>query len=65
MASNHIGQMLWERPISDLRGYRFGLGVRVLDDPAEATSFASPGAFGWAGAFGTNSWIDPTEGWSA
>ena len=34
---------------------------RVLDDPAEATSLASPGRFGWAGAFGTNSWIDPTE----
>jgi CubicO group peptidase (beta-lactamase class C family) len=21
----------------------------------------SPGSFGWAGAFGTNSWIDPVE----
>jgi CubicO group peptidase (beta-lactamase class C family) len=61
MASNHIGQLPWDRPISDLRGYRFGLGVRVLDDPAEATTLASRGTFGWAGAFGTNSWIDPTE----
>ena len=61
MASNHIGHMPWDRPVSDLRGYRFGLGVRVLEDPAEATTLASPGTFGWAGAFGTNSWIDPTE----
>ncbi len=61
MTANHIGQLPWDRPVSDLRGYRFGLGVRVLDDPAEAASLASPGTFGWAGAFGTNSWIDPTE----
>jgi CubicO group peptidase (beta-lactamase class C family) len=61
MASNHIRQLPWDRPISDLRGYRFGLGVRVLDDPAEATTLASRGTFGWAGAFGTNSWIDPAE----
>lgn len=61
MASNHIGQLPWDRPITDLRGYRFGLGVRVLDDPAEASTLASRGTFGWAGAFGTNSWIDPVE----
>src|SRR5712691_1109160 len=61
MTANHIGQLPFDRPISDLRGYRFGLGVRVLDDPAEATTLASPGTFGWGGAFGTNSWIDPTE----
>jgi CubicO group peptidase (beta-lactamase class C family) len=61
MASNHIGQLPWDRPINDLRGYRFGLGVRVLDDPAEASSLASRGTFGWSGAFGTNSWIDPVE----
>jgi CubicO group peptidase (beta-lactamase class C family) len=61
MASNHIGQLPWDRPITDLRGYRFGLGVRVLEDPAEASTLASPGTFGWAGAFGTNSWIDPIE----
>lgn len=47
--------------MGDLRGYRFGLGVRVLDNPAEASTLASRGTFGWAGAFSTNSWIDPTE----
>jgi CubicO group peptidase (beta-lactamase class C family) len=61
MTMNHIGQMPWERPVSDMRGYRFGLGVRVLQDPAEAGTLASRGTFGWAGAFYTNSWIDPAE----
>jgi CubicO group peptidase (beta-lactamase class C family) len=60
MASNHIGQLPYHTTI-DLRGYRFGLGVRVLENPAEATTLCSPGTFGWAGAFGTNSWIDPAE----
>ena len=60
MASNH-------RPVGlravddDLSGYRFGLGVRVLDSPADAATLASRGTFGWSGAFGTNSWIDRTE----
>ncbi len=62
MASNHIGDLPWDRPVSDLRGYRFGLGVRVLDDPAEASTLASVGTFGWAGAYNTNSWIDPVTG---
>jgi CubicO group peptidase (beta-lactamase class C family) len=60
MASNHIGQLPYRTTI-DMRGYRFGLGVRVLDNPAEATTLASRGTFGWAGAFSTNSWIDPVE----
>jgi CubicO group peptidase (beta-lactamase class C family) len=61
MASNHIGQLPFDRPVTDLRGYRFGLGVRVLENPAEASTLASRGTFGWAGAFNTNSWIDPVE----
>jgi CubicO group peptidase (beta-lactamase class C family) len=35
--------------------------VRVLDNPAEGSSLASRGTFGWSGAFGTNSFIDPVE----
>ena len=61
MASNHIGQLGYERTTIDLSGYRFGLGVRVLDSPADAATLASRGTFGWSGAFGTNSWIDRTE----
>jgi CubicO group peptidase (beta-lactamase class C family) len=61
MASNHIGQLSLTLGMMDQRGYRFGLGVRVLENPAEASSPASRGTFGWAGAFGTNSFIDPVE----
>jgi CubicO group peptidase (beta-lactamase class C family) len=61
MASNHIGALSLDRSIGDMRGYRFGLGVRVLEDPGEANTLASRGTFGWAGAFGTNSFIDPAE----
>jgi len=61
MASNHIGQLGYERTTIDLNGYRFGLGVRVLESPADGATLASRGTFGWAGAFGTNSWIDRTE----
>jgi CubicO group peptidase (beta-lactamase class C family) len=60
MASNHIGQLPLDRSSGDMSGLRFGLGVRVLQNSGEAQSLASPGTFGWAGAFGTNSFIDPT-----
>ncbi len=61
MASNHTGDIALDRTGVDLRGYRFGLSVRVLENPAEANTLASRGTFGWAGYFGTNSWIDPVE----
>jgi CubicO group peptidase (beta-lactamase class C family) len=61
MGSNQIGDLPLDRAPGDMRGYRFGLGVRVLDKPTEAASLASAGTFGWAGAFGTNSWIDPSQ----
>lgn len=61
MASNHIGQLPLQLGMGDYRGYRFGLGVRVLDNSAEASTPASRGTFGWSGAFGTNSFIDPVE----
>jgi CubicO group peptidase (beta-lactamase class C family) len=61
MASNHIGRLPAQSIVLDLRGYRIGLGVRVLEDPAEAGSLASPGTFGWSGLYGTYLWIDPVE----
>jgi CubicO group peptidase (beta-lactamase class C family) len=61
MASNHIGDLPLVLGLTDHRGYRFGLGVRVLENPAEGSSLASRGTFGWSGAFGTNSFIDPVE----
>jgi CubicO group peptidase (beta-lactamase class C family) len=35
--------------------------VRVLDNPALTGSLATPGTFGWAGAFGTQMWVDPAK----
>jgi CubicO group peptidase (beta-lactamase class C family) len=61
MASNHIGTLPIMTGGVPMAGYRFGLGVRVLENPAEAATLASRGTFGWAGAFGTNSFIDPQE----
>jgi CubicO group peptidase (beta-lactamase class C family) len=51
----------------DLRaraGMPWGLGFCVVEDPAqmESNSTLSPGSFGHGGAFGTQSWADPTRG---
>lgn len=43
-------------------GYGYGLGVRTLMDPAAACSSSSVGEFGWTGAMGTWTAIDPAEG---
>lgn len=42
-------------------GAGFGLGVRVLIDPAESLMPGSPGEYGWAGAANTFLWIDPVQ----
>jgi CubicO group peptidase (beta-lactamase class C family) len=51
----------------DLRarpGMPWGLGFCVVEDPTQMASNAtlSPGSFGHGGAFGTQSWADPTRG---
>jgi CubicO group peptidase (beta-lactamase class C family) len=43
------------------RGYGFGLGVRVMIDPAVDGSNGSVGEFGWQGLASTWVWIDPRE----
>lgn len=43
------------------RGIGFGLGVQVVDDPVAADRRVSKGAWGWAGAYGTNVHIEPQE----
>jgi CubicO group peptidase (beta-lactamase class C family) len=45
----------------NLRGYGFGLGVRVRRSTGASSWLGSVGDFGWAGAFGTYFWIDPKE----
>jgi CubicO group peptidase (beta-lactamase class C family) len=45
-------------------GMPWGLGFCVVEDPTQMASNAtlSPGSFGHGGAFGTQSWADPTSG---
>ncbi len=58
MTANHIADhALWPT----LAGHRFGLGFSVLTNPGQAARLASPGSYGWGGAFGTYFWIDPKE----
>jgi putative FmdB family regulatory protein len=59
MRTNHIAQIPIAR--TDMRGYRFGLGVQVVDDVAQARSLQTAGSFGWNGAFSTTFFVDPAE----
>lgn len=57
MAQNHIGNMdSFKTP-----GTRFGLGLAVVTDPAEAGIPYSAGTYYWSGSQGTLFWIDPKE----
>jgi CubicO group peptidase (beta-lactamase class C family) len=58
MTHDQIGS-LQARP-----GMPWGLGFCVVADPTKMTSnhTLSPGSFGHGGAFGTQSWADPTRG---
>jgi CubicO group peptidase (beta-lactamase class C family) len=42
-------------------GEGYGLGVRVVTDPAARSTLLSAGSFGWSGAFNTHFFIDPEE----
>lgn len=56
MTADHLGAGLagWEIP-----GYTYGLGVRVMKDPAAAGFGGSVGEFGWAGYASTWFCVDP------
>ena len=43
-------------------GEGYGLGVRVVTDPAKAGNLTSKGTFGWSGAAGTHYFVDREEG---
>lgn len=62
MASNHTGDMAGGQMGMSPRGVGFGLGVQVVDDPVAADRRVSKGAWGWAGAYGTNVHIEPATG---
>ncbi|MEO8464960.1 MAG: serine hydrolase domain-containing protein [Gammaproteobacteria bacterium] len=42
-------------------GEGFGLGVRVVSDPAARNTWLSKGGFGWSGAYNTHFFVDPKE----
>jgi CubicO group peptidase (beta-lactamase class C family) len=63
MATNHLGAQ--QLPDFDrapvMNGYGYGLGVRVMIDPAAGGINGSIGEFGWAGLAGSWLLIDPVE----
>lgn len=68
MASNHVGD-LYKNAIPGFpaltAGRGFGLGVAVTLEPEVAKTGRDRGAFGWNGAYGTDSWADPELGIAA
>lgn len=42
-------------------GEGYGLGVRVVNNPAQAGNLTSAGTFGWSGAAGTHFFVDHAE----
>lgn len=64
MTDNAIGNLDLRNhlPVEmNLRGYGFGLGVRVRRSTGASGWLGSVGDFGWAGAYGTYFWVDPKE----
>jgi CubicO group peptidase (beta-lactamase class C family) len=58
MTRNHVGTMFAEWIPFVTAGNGFGLGVRVVEDASKGKG-RSVGAFGWGGAYGTETWADP------
>ena len=65
MAMNHLSPpelsafASWGEYVS--KGYGYGLGVRVLLNPAENEIVGSVGSYGWPGMLNTYFWVDPRE----
>jgi CubicO group peptidase (beta-lactamase class C family) len=63
MASNHLPEGVQRGAAGGgtASGEGYGLGVRVVIDPAQAGNLGSAGTFGWSGAAGTHVFIDREE----
>lgn len=63
MHSNHLPAELLPYGLGGVPnpGWGFGLGSRVMMDPAAAGGHGSVGEYGWAGAAKTYYWVDPVE----
>ena len=59
MTGYTTGVMQDDFVVTGKKGYRYGLGVRVLNDTAESKS--PVGEFGWDGAAGAYVMIDPVN----
>jgi CubicO group peptidase (beta-lactamase class C family) len=59
MTSNHTSDI----PPGNLvgPGAAFGLGFRIVLDPAATQTSGSAGMYGWTGIYGTVFWVDPKE----
>jgi CubicO group peptidase (beta-lactamase class C family) len=60
MARNHLpdGVVRGAAGGGEASGEGYGLGVRVVIDPAKAGNLTSAGTFGWSGAAGTHFFVD-------
>jgi CubicO group peptidase (beta-lactamase class C family) len=61
MASNHVGDMYNGKLGRPAHGMGYGLLVGIVEDSVAAGLRVSNGSFGWDGAYGTQTWIDPKE----
>lgn len=63
MDSNHLPEgVARSGPAGGIvHGEGYGLGVRVVTDPAQAGNLTSAGTFGWSGAAGTHYFVDRAE----
>jgi CubicO group peptidase (beta-lactamase class C family) len=61
MASNHIGDMFNGKLGRPAHGMGYGLLVGIVENNVAAGMRVSSGSYGWDGAFGTQTWIDPRE----
>jgi CubicO group peptidase (beta-lactamase class C family) len=61
MASNHVGDMFNGKLGRPAHGMGYGLLVGIVEDGVAAGLRVSSGSFGWDGAYGTQTWIDPRE----
>jgi CubicO group peptidase (beta-lactamase class C family) len=61
MTVNHLPTDLIPYANPDpIDGYGFGLGWKVMLDPAHAKVLGSAGMYGWGGAASTEFWVDPS-----
>jgi CubicO group peptidase (beta-lactamase class C family) len=61
MASNHVGDLFNGKLGRPAHGMGYGLLVGIVEDSVAAGLRVSNGSFGWDGAYGTQTWIDPRE----